>query len=408
MMQLQDQQILSACLVSREAWEKVKSHIVSSDLTPMVGFWWKILNEAYTRDSQALHLDIDTLRDLGRPSISSPKQADSILGVLSSLPDSASPINTVQIVLELKRKNLTAEFAAASMSGEKKKADKLLHSLNEIWSLDTLENSQSAEWNDAKTAIGIFDRIGSDKRIPFGCPAINGKLGGGLLPGHHIVVFGRTEVGKSSFVIDSAARLLKQGQRVLYIGNEDQIDILKLRLLGRYLKKTQQELERSPADAAREFAEVEDRLLMTQLYNGSVDSIRKRVVEYKPTVVVVDQFRNLTSDQDGLTRGMESNAIKFRALLLEHSLIGISVTQANDRSERHGQEAPIYLQTGDVDSSRVGLPSQADLLLGIGANSEMKMRGQRFISFCKNKLSSAPGAHEGVVVNFDLSLSRVT
>lgn len=405
---MQDSQILAAALANREAWEKVRTHVKSSDLTPTVGFWWKVLNEAYERDKSARCLDIPTLSDLGKPQISSPKQQDSIMGVLQALDSPVSPLNVVQIVLELKRKNLTAEFAAASMSGDKKLADKLLQSLNEVWESTDLAEAKPAEWNDARDTKTLFQRVSKDQRIPFGCPAINGKLDGGLLPGHHIVIFGRTEVGKSSFVIDSTARLLKQGQRVLYIGNEDQIDILKLRLLGRYLKRTQAELEKSPTDAAREFAEVENRLLMTQLYNGSIDSIRKRVVEFKPTVLVIDQFRNLLSDQDGLTRGMESNAIKLRALLLEHSLIGVSVTQANDRSERHGQEAPVYLQTGDVDSSRVGLPSQADLLLGIGANSEMKSRGQRFINFCKNKLSSAPGAHEGVTVNFDLAISRVS
>lgn len=405
---MQDNQILAAALADRQAWEKVKNHISPSDLTPTVGFWWKIVQEAYERDREASSLGTELLAALGSPRIPSPKQADSLLGVVSSLVVPDSPLNVVQVVLELKRKNLTAEFAAASMSGDKKEADKLLARLNEVWELTDLADTEPAEWNDARVVSALFDKVGKDKRIPFGCPGINAKLDGGLLPGHHVVVFGRTEVGKSSFVIDATARLLKQSQRILYIGNEDQIDILKLRLLGRCLKRTQAELEVSPGKAAEAFKQWEDNLLMTQLYNGSIDTIRKRVLEWKPTVVVVDQFRNLLSDQDGLTRGMESNAIKFRALLLEHSLIGISVTQANDRSERHGQEAPIYLQTGDVDSSRVGLPSQADLLLGIGANSEMKLRGQRFINFCKNKLSSAPGAHEGVIVNFDLALSRVT
>lgn len=380
----------------------------ASDLTPTVGFWWKILNEAYTRDPTARHLDVNTLGELGKPQISSPKQTDSIMGVLSSLEPSASPINVVQVVLELKRKNLTAEFAAASMSGDKKQADKLLESLNEVWEQSDLVEAKAAEWMDARPIETLFQRVGRDKRIPFGCPALNAKLDGGVLPGHHVVIFGRTEVGKSSFVIDATARLLKHSQRILYIGNEDQIDILKLRLLGRCLKITQAELERDAGKAARDFKPWEDNLLMTQLYNGSIDSIRKRVIEFKPTVLVIDQFRNLLSDQDGLTRGMESNAIKLRALLLEHQLIGISVTQANDRSERHGQDSPVYLQTGDVDSSRVGLPSQADLLIGIGANQEMKMRNQRFINFCKNKLSSAPGAHEGIVVNFDLAISRVS
>lgn len=405
---MQDSTLLAACVRDRAAWERIKEHIDANDLTPTVGFWWKVLAQAYTRDRSATTLDVATLEALGSPQIPSPKQADSLLGVLSSLVPPSSPLNVVHVALEIKRKNLTAEFAAAQMGGDKKKADKLLTALNEIWGVDSFEK-EAAIWHDAQNVLGLFDRVGSDKRIPFGCPAINGKLGGGLLPGHHVGIFGRTEIGKSTFVIDVTARLLKQGQRVLYIGNEDQIDILKLRTVGRILKKTQAELESNPQEAAKAFGEFEDRLLMTQLYAGDVDSIQERVKEWKPTVLVIDQFRNLTGkDTDGMTQKMEANAIKLRAMLLEESLIGISVTQANDRSERHGQEAPIYLGTGDIDSSRVGLPGQCDLLLGIGANSDLKARGQRFISFAKNKLSSARDSHEGVVVNFDLSLSRVS
>jgi hypothetical protein len=404
---MQDQTILAAAIASREAWEKVRKHITASELTPLVGFWWKYLNDAYARDKQARSLDKATLRALGEPGISNPKQASSILSVLD-MDEVSSPLNIVQIVLELKRKNLTAEFAAASLSGEKQKADKILEALNEVWEADSLDSADAGEWRDASAAASLFSKVGTDKRVPFACPSVNGRLSGGILPGQHVVIFGRTEIGKSSFVIDCAARLLKRQQRILYIGNEDQIDILKMRMMGRVLKVPQAELEREPERHAAEFKQYEDNLLMTQLYNGSIDSIRKRVIEWEPTVLVIDQFRNLQSDADGLTRGMESNAIKLRALLLEYGLIGISVTQANDRSERHGQEAPIYLQTGDVDSSRVGLPGQADLLIGIGANTEMKQRGQRFISFCKNKLSSEAGAHEGVVVNFDLSISRVS
>ena len=402
-----DISLLAAAASSREAYDRIKDHVEAADFSPTVGFWWRVLGQAYARDRTAKSLDHKTLVELGSPQIASPKQKDSLLGVVSSMVSPASPINVVQIAIELKRKNLTAEFASASLAGEHKKASKLLASLNEIWESDSFE-AKEATWRDASETSALFEKIGTDKRIPFGCPGINARLAGGLLPGHHVGIFGRTEVGKSTFVIDAAARLLKSNQRVLYVGNEDQIDILKLRMVGRYLKRTQAELESNPERAAKEFEEADSRLLMTQLYAGDVDAIHKRVIEWKPTVLVIDQFRNLSGTDDGMTQRMEANAIKLRALLLEESLIGISVTQANDRSERHGQEAPIYLGTGDIDSSRVGLPGQCDLLLGIGANSDLKARGQRYISFAKNKLSSARDAHEGVLVSFDLAISRVS
>lgn len=406
---MQDQDILAACMADRKAWERINEHVRAEDFTPLVGFWWKHLTAAYQRDSAAMSLDNQLLGELGQESFPSPKQKDSLLGLVSSLVPPSSPLNVVQVTLELKRRNLTAEFASASMSGDRKKADKLLKSLNEIWEIDNFEQETQAQWHDAIPTSELFARVSSDQRVAFGCPPLNSKLAGGVLPGHHIGIFGRTEIGKSTFVIDCAARLLKNNQRILYIGNEDQIDILKLRMVGRVLKKSQAELEKEPQEAAKAFEEAETRLLMTQLYQGDIEAIAKRVEDWKPTVLVIDQFRNLSGkDTEDMTRRMEGNAIKLRALLLKYGLIGISVTQANDRSERHGQEAPIYLSTGDIDSSRVGLPGQCDLLLGIGANSDLKARGQRYISFAKNKLSSARDAHEGVIVNFDLALSRVS
>ena len=64
-----------------------------------------------------------------------------------------------------------------------------------------------------------------------------------------------------------------------------------------------------------------------------------------------------------MTQGLNRIAIQFRSLLLDYGLIGVSVTQANDRTQHSGQEPPIWLGLGDVDSSRTGLPAQADLML---------------------------------------------
>lgn len=401
-----DTAILGACIASRKAWEKVYDHIDAGDLSPPVGFWWTILAEAYKRDSAAGSMDKATLRSLGESRIPSPKQADTLLGVLD-MDVPASPINVVTVVLELKRKNLVAEFAGAAMGGEQKKANKLLEALNSIWKADNLDEHR-AEWKDSLPAAELFGSSGTASRIPFGPPSLNAKLDGGVFPGCHVVVFGRTEIGKSTFVVDAVARLLKRGKRVLYVGNEDEINRLKIRLICRTLRVKPAEAEARKEEIAVAFHQYEQLLLMTQLYNGTVDSIRERVIQFKPDVVVIDQFRNLAGPEDGQTQRMEANAIKLRALLLEFGLVGISVAQANDRSERHGQEPPVWLQTGDIDSSRVGLPGQADLIIGLGANSELKSRGQRFVSLCKNKCSAAPGSHEGFVVAFDLEYSRVS
>src|SRR5262249_4693846 len=155
--------------------------------------------------------------------------------------------------------------------------------------------------------------------------------------------------------------------RVLYVGNEDAIDTLKARMRLSLLNWTQEQLEKLPKKALRLLTEISgDRLTMVNVTPGSISELEDLTEKHEPTVLVVDQIRNLSGAEDGMTQKMEHNAIKFRSLLNRKKLIGISVTQAGDRSQRHGEDGPLYLGPGDVDSSRVGLPGTVDLMLGVG------------------------------------------
>jgi hypothetical protein len=146
---------------------------------------------------------------------------------------------------------------------------------------------------------------------------------------------------------------------------------------------------------------------MVKMTPGSISALEDLTEKHAPSVLVVDQIRNLSGPEDGMTQKMEQNAIRFRSLLNRRKLIGISVTQAGDRSQKHGEDGPLYLSAGDVDSSRVGLPGTADLQIGIGCNAEMLSRGLRMLNFAKNKLSSDPGSREPLIVRFDTSRSMV-
>jgi hypothetical protein len=49
------------------------------------------------------------------------------------------------------------------------------------------------------------------------------------------------------------------------------------------------------------------------------------------------------------------------------------------------------LDMGDIDSSSTGIPAQADVLIGIGADKDDQASNRRVISLIKNKRS---GNHE--------------
>src|SRR5271166_2293871 len=109
-----DREILSACLQSRASYESIKDYFRDTDASPGVAYWFKLVREYYGRDGSADHIDRATLRTLGEQRLTNPKHAPPILAALDSAPD-VSAANVVECVLDLRRHNLSAEFAAATM-----------------------------------------------------------------------------------------------------------------------------------------------------------------------------------------------------------------------------------------------------------------------------------------------------
>jgi len=399
-----DAQILSASIADRQAFERIAAHLSSKDMTPAVGFWFDLVKGWYARDGQAKSVDIPALAALGESRITQPKQRESILAVIKELPAAVSPDNTAQVALELKRRNTGLELAAAIASGDEKKTALLVPVFTDLRAATSLVSTVSKpEWQDAVPIRDIFKHVGRENRVPLAPARINSHIGGGALPGHHVIVFARPEMGKSTFAINEAVVLAANGQRVLYVGNEDQIDILKSRALCRVSGMSLTECEAAPDRAFAEYERrgLEDRLLFSKLSSGTVDALRRRIEEWEPTILVVDQLRHLESTEDGLVARLEANANAVRKILSDYAMIGFSVMQAGATAE-----GKVWLDMTDLADSKTGVPGTGDLIIGIGGNADMVARGQRSLSFPKNKLSSDSNAHEGVMVEVDLTRSK--
>lgn len=394
-------------MADRSAYDKIERHIDYKEFSPHVGFWYKALATYYKRDAKAKSCEREVLKELGSQAIANPKHRDAILAALPESSDGVSVPNVVTAALGLLRTNRSAEFATAALSGDTKKAGQLLETLNDLYSKDGFEEESTVI--RACPVEELFSKVGGDKRIPILPQSLNTRVGGGVLPGHHVLVFGRTEIGKSAFVINIVAGFIKQKQRVLFVGNEDEINVVKARVLCRVTGRAMEEVEKDKEAAISLYKQrgAEELLRLIHMQPGSMEDIGKECEEFRPNVLVLDQIRNVGSSEEGITRRIEDNAIRFRSLLSRFGMVGVSVTQASDKSERNSADLPIYLSAGDVDSSRVGLPGTADLMLGIGGNQEMVSRGQRMISICKNKVHSGPQSREPLIVEVDLARSII-
>jgi archaellum biogenesis ATPase FlaH len=334
------------------------------------------------------------------------------MAVLESLPEVVAPVGVAKEVLALKRYNVGMQLAASI--GAREKDSKVQVLVEEYLGLLRQESlSVETEWEDAADWSELCKETGLDRRIPLAPMALNVRCGGGALPGHHILVYARPEMGKSLFALNMAAGFLKAQRRVLYIGNEDSIHVLKKRMLVRLSGIPATEIDRDKAKEAEaiHLATVRSagNLHMRHLHRGSCADVEMAVKEFQPEVLILDQIRNLEAKTaDGkTTERLEAVATGVRGILARHHLVGVSVTQANDRTERYGQEPPIWLGMSDVDSSRTGLPAQVDLMVGIGGTRDMISRGERAISLAKNKLDGGPISREGFTCRFDTLLGRI-
>jgi replicative DNA helicase len=397
-----DAEILSAVIASREAYDRIRPHINAKDLTPAVAFWYDLADAWYRQDKTAGSIDVATIRGLGESRITNPKQRDTLMGVIAGLPASPSPSNVVAVALELKRWNIGMELAAAIAARDAKKTSKLHAEFGELLSASTLQAKETTEWEDAVPIEQIFEKVGTANRIPLAPSVLNKRINGGALPGHHVLVFARPEMGKSTFAVNAGVQLAIQGRKVLYAGNEDQINVLKARALSRATNMTLAQAEADKDRAFRIYRErgVEDNLIFKQLKHGSANALREQIELIEPSILIVDQIRNLESDDEGMVQRLETNGQVMRELLLEYGLIGISVTQAGDSAT-----GKVWLGMHDLDNSKTGLPGTADLMIGIGASAEMLTRNQRALSLPKNKLSSDEFSHEGLIVEIDKSRS---
>lgn len=405
-----DAKLISAALKDRAAWDKVAPHIVKDDFSPQGAFWHDIVREWYSRDKGAQSIDKDLIVAQGKKRIGNPKHEAALLGFMNDLPDAPSPDNVAQIVLELKRHNVGMELASAIAGQDTKKMPGLLKQFAELQAVTELKTR--AVWEDAVEWSQLDEVVGAKNRIPLAPKLLNSRTNGGALPGHHILIFGRPEVGKSTFTLNMARGFLHSGQRVLYVGNEDNINVLKRRMRCRLTMMTEAQIAANP-EAANKLAferETENggALFMRHLHRGKGLDLDQAVEEFEPTVLVLDQIRNMEGAAgEKMTQKLEQVAVEHRHRLAMYGLVGVSVTQAGDKTQRHGEEPPKWLTMSDVDSSRTGLPAQADLMLGIGADSEMMARNQRAVSICKNKLSSEIDSKQGFVCEFDLHRSAV-
>lgn len=388
---MNEKKLLAASAHSRKAWELLTAHVEEGDFTETGRRILGVLSDYYKRDPGAKAADREIFDGLVLQSITIEKHKETFKLALEKLWQvDVSPLNVASLVLSAKRDAVLARLSTASVAQESPETIlPLMEEYSALCKADALEDGpKGPEIFRGLTLREIYGKDGKEELIQVLPVTLNTRLGGGLLRGNHLIVAARPEMGKTAFLVNMCFGFLKQKLKVVYFINEEGPRHIQPRMISRLVQKDAAECRKDiDATDAEAKAKGLDNFVVVDLQPGTLAEIEAIVEEEKPDVIILDQLRNImVKREDNFTRQLEKVAIGVRQIGRRHNCVVISATQAGGSAE-----GKAVLDMGDIDSSNTGIPAQADVLLGIGADKDDQAANRRVISLIKNKRS---GNHE--------------
>jgi archaellum biogenesis ATPase FlaH len=313
-----------------------------------------------------------------------------------------SEANVSRVVLLAKKEELGVELASAIAQGHDH--SDLVDSYKEICSLTSLEQltSKGIEVFDATNFHTLFEQVTDDRTCLRVYPrSLGDRLEGGLRPGDKLTAFGRPETGKTALVLTISCGFVREGHRGTYFTNEDRPGALLLRAISCLTGLTKAAILADPQGSYEKAVEAGlERLTVVSLSPGTPKQLEAKINETEPEFIVVDQLRNMEMKAESRVNQLEAAACFNRDMCKKYSIAGIDVTQAGDSAS-----GKAVLEMNDCDFSNTGIPAACDVLLGVGATSEMLDNDTRILSLCKNKTS---GDHSHWATKINRFISRYT
>lgn len=400
------QRIIAASIKSRSAYEKIKDHIDRKIIPTYAEFVLDLVNDYYKTDSEAKTVDIEYIRDRIKNDIDGAGKQNvytEFANQCNSLEVSA--VNVAVLLLDYKRKEKAAKLAQIVLNPTSDSATQL-EALDRYRELLERLDTGGTDSDDSEVLHGVSINdinatvLSAEGKIKLISPEFTKNIDGGLMGGHHVIVFARPETGKTAFVLTAMRSLVKQKLPGIYFGNEDPLRSIVERFQGCLTGMAR--LQRlSDPDAAQQVLTTQgyEHARFVGLAPGSCEQIEAHIKKHSARWIVVDQLRNLRTRAENRTNQLEIIATELRNIAKRHNCVVISVTQAGDSGSNKA-----VLDMGDIDGSNTGIPAQADVLVGIGLTDSLDERGERMIAFCKNKLY---GQHTHFSMKLNKQISKL-
>ena len=272
----------------------------------------------------------------------------------------------------------------------------------------TILSELPVEDADADEIVGTSNQelrefYDSGNRYPFNIESLQRNIGG-MSRGNLAIVFGRPEIGKSSFIAHLVAGFIERGIITEYYANEEPGRKIMLNIRRAVTGETDAHIAESIRNDIdnTQWLKAAENLKVRQIGTMGIDTIISRAKRDNPEVIILDQVDKLS-----LANGHNAPSherlrdlyMKTRQLAKDGDCLVINVSQASVIADEHNNVTYDML-----DGSKTGKAGEADVIIGIGKRNflteqPVDIRHQlRYIGVSKNKIS---GWHGLLPVNFD-------
>ena len=159
----------------------------------------------------------------------------------------------------------------------------------------SVTKAKPAQISSARAARPITDiETSGEGHYPTGVQEFDRVLGGGLVPGAVVLLSGEPGVGKSTLLLEVAARLAKGGKKVLYVSAEESASQVKLR-------------------ATRTSALSENLFLATET---DLSSVLGQIDQVDPELIIMDSVQTVSSLEIDGVAGMPAQVREVASNLI--------------------------------------------------------------------------------------------
>jgi len=264
--------------------------------------------------------------------------------------------------------------------------------------LSTLPEEEQNDEEIVSTKLeDLHEFYSTTNRYPFNVPILQKRIGG-MSRGNLAIIFGRPEIGKSSFVASLVAGYMKSGITTEYYANEEPGMKIMLNIRRACTGEDDAAIAlaiKSKRDTTK-WLEYIPYLTVRQIGAMSIETIQSRALKSKPDVIVLDQVDklHLARKYDAGHERLKALYQKTREIAKSCDCLVINVSQASVDAENKG-ELPYSM----LDGSKTGKAGEADLILGIGkwgqihpdAEDEDPKRQLLHATISKNKINGWHG-----------------